>query len=142
LGMTAAGSRQAKLVVAEEWLLGRKAIQADASTGQTRRIPVTSSAKSIKVSSGYDIASPVRWCRDEFACQDVHPEVINIPAPANTKAPFPLPGEGIRPNEQAMILDFEIPSGTGYIELRVDAQKSVTSGAFRRDTVSRKIWSE
>lgn len=142
LGMTAAGSRQGKLVVAEEWLLGRKTIQADASTGQTRRIPVTSSSMSIKVSSGYDMASPIRWCRDESDCQQVQAEVTVIPAPVNAQAPFPLPGEGVRPNEQAVILDFELPFSSGHLELRTDAQKSISSGAFRRDTVTGRTWSE
>jgi len=142
LGMTAAGSRQAKLVVAEEWLLGRKAIQADASTGQTRRIPVTSSAMSIKVSSDYDVASPIRWCRDELDCQQVRAEVTVLPAPANAQAPFPLPGEGVRPNEQAVVLDMDLSSSIGHLELHADPRISVNPGALVRQVVTAKKWSE
>jgi len=142
LGITTARSRQAKLVVAEEWLLGRKAVQAEVPTGQTRRIPVTSSAMSIKVSSDYDVASPIRWCRDELDCQQVQAEVTVLPAPANAQAPFPLPGEGVRPNEQAAVLDMDLSSSIGHLELHADPRISVNSGALVRQVVTAKTWSE
>jgi glycosylphosphatidylinositol deacylase len=142
LGMTATESRQDKLAIAEEWLLGRVTVKVDGSDGETRRIPVTSSAMSIMVSSAYEIASLVRWCRDVSDCQEIQAEVTILPAPVNAQAPFPLPGEGVRPNEQVTILHFDLPLSTGYLEIRANAQTSTTSGTLGKHIVSGMTWSE
>jgi glycosylphosphatidylinositol deacylase len=141
LGMTSTGNRQDKLAVAEEWLLGNKPVTTIMS-GEIRRIPVTSPSMSIRISGDYDTASPVRWCRDEGDCQIVNAEVTNLPAPNNPQAPFPLPGEGIRPDEQVITKIVEVPSPTGYLEIRAGNQQQITSGASKKYLVTGKTWSE
>jgi glycosylphosphatidylinositol deacylase len=141
LGMTTMGNRQDKLAVAEEWLLGNKPVTTIMS-GEIRRIPATSPSMSIRISGDYDTASPVRWCRDEGDCQIVKADITTLPAPNNPQAPFPLPGEGIRPDEQVITMIVEVPSPTGYLEIRAGNQQQITSGAFQKYLVTGKTWSE
>jgi len=142
LGMTSTGNRQDKLAVAEEWLLGSKPAMNTRMDGDVRRIPVTSPSMSIRISGDYDTASPVRWCREEGDCQIVKAEVTTLPAPNNPQAPFPLPGEGIRPDEKVAAVVVDLHTSTGYLEIYAGNQQQITSGAFHKHLVTGKSWSE
>jgi hypothetical protein len=142
LGMTSTRNRRAKLAVAEEWLLGNKPVSITKMDGEVRRIPVTSPSMSIRLSGDYDTASPVRWCRDEVDCQTVKANVTILPAPQNPQAPFPLPGEGSRPDEKVTTIVVDLPSSTGYLEIHVGNQQQITSGAFHKYLMTGKTWSE
>ena len=142
LGMTSVGDRQDKLAVAEEWLLGVKPTTKTKVEQNIRRIPVTSPSMSIRISGDYDTASPVKWCRDDGDCQSVKAVVTTLPAPKNPQAPFPLPGEGIRPDEQIIETVVEVPSPTGFLEIHAGKQQQIASGPFQKHIVTGKIWSE
>jgi glycosylphosphatidylinositol deacylase len=142
LGMTSFENRQDKLSVAEEWLLGSKPVTTTKMDGDVRRIPIISPSMSIRISGDYDTTSPVRWCRDEVDCQTVKANVTVLPAPQNPQAPFPLPGEGIRPDEKVTTIVVELPSTTGYLEIHVGNQQQITSGASRKHLVTGNSWSE
>jgi glycosylphosphatidylinositol deacylase len=142
LGMTSTRSRQGQLAAAEEWLLGVKPISTSKLDGAVRRIPVTSTKMSIRIAAGYDTASPVRWCREQGSCQLMKAHVTILPAPINAEAPFPLPGEGIRPDERVTVVDVKLPSPTGYIELHADSRQGITTGALHKHVVTGKTWSE
>jgi glycosylphosphatidylinositol deacylase len=141
LEMTSTGNRQDKLAVAEEWLLGNKPVTTIMS-GEIRRIPVTSPSMSIRISGDYDTASPVRWCRDDENCQIVKADITTLPAPNNPQAPFPLPGEGIRPDEKDAAVVVDLPSSTGYLDVYAGSHQQITSGAFHNHLVTGKTWSE
>jgi glycosylphosphatidylinositol deacylase len=142
LGMTSTGNRQDKLAVAEEWLLGNKPVTTNKMDGDVRRTPVTSPSMSIRITGDYDTASPVRWCQDEGDCQIVKADVITLPAPKNPQAPFPLPGEGIRPDEKVAAMVVDLPSSTGYLEVYAGSHQQITSGALHKHLVTGKTWSE
>jgi glycosylphosphatidylinositol deacylase len=141
LGMTSTGNRQDKLAVAEEWLLGNKPVTTNKMDGDVRRTPVTSPSMSIRITGDYDTASPVRWCQDEGDCQIVKADVITLPAPKNPQAPFPLPGEGIRPDEKVAAMVVDLPSSTGYLEVYAGSHQQITSGALHKHLVTGKTWS-
>jgi glycosylphosphatidylinositol deacylase len=142
LGMTSTGNRQDKLAVAEEWLLGNKPVTTNKMDGDVRRTPVTSPSMSIRITGDYDTASPVRWCQDEGDCQIVKADATILPAPNNPQAPFPLPGEGIRPDEKVVAVVVDLPSSTGYLEVYAGSHQQITSGAFHKHLVTGKTWSE
>jgi glycosylphosphatidylinositol deacylase len=142
LGMTSTGNRQDKLTVAEEWLLGNKRVMISKIDGEIRRIPVTSPSMSIRIPGDYDTASPVRWCRDEGDCQIVKADVITLPAPNSPQVPFPLPGEGIRPDEKDAAVVVDLPSSIGYLEIHAGNQQQIISGALHKYLLTGKTWSE
>jgi glycosylphosphatidylinositol deacylase len=142
LGMTAIENRQDKLAVAEEWLLGNKPVITTKMDEDIRRIPVTSPSMSIRISGDYDTSSPIRWCRDEGDCQIVKADITILPAPDNPQAPFPLPGEGIRPDEKVAAVVVDLPSSTGYLEMHDGSHQQITSGAFQKHLVTGNTWSE
>ena len=142
LGMTATPIRQDKLAVAEEWLLGIKPVTTGEVEGDLRRIPVTSSKMSVRISSGYDGAAPVRWCQEEGSCRIMQAGMTVIPAPTKVEAPFPLSGEGVRPDEVNTVIDVEVPSLTGYLEIHARDQQRIASGTHHHQVITGKTWSE
>ena len=142
LGMTAMENRQDKLAVAAEWLLDSKPVTTTKMDGDGRRIPVTSPSMSIRISGDYETSSPIRWCRDEGDCQIVKTDVTTLPAPKNPEAPFPLPGEGIRPDEKVAVMVVELPSSIGYLEVYAGNHQQITYAAFRKHLVIGNTWSE
>lgn len=142
LEMTATTNRRDKLAVAEDWLIGIKPVTMEKLGGGARRIPVTTPSMSLKISGGYDTSLPVRWCREEGDCQTIKTGMTILPDPVNPAAPFPLPGEGVRPNEKATVVDVEVPSSAGYVEIQAGNQQHITTGAHHTYIVQGKTWGE
>jgi hypothetical protein len=141
--MTSTSSRRHKLGIAEEWLLGQKHVTTIESGKTKSRIPVTSTSMSIKVSSGYDAAAPLQWCRDESTCQALAANITILPAPKNIEAPFPVPGEGIQPDEHVSVINVKLPEPSGYIEIHANDPVNIISvGSHQNHSVNGRTWSE
>jgi glycosylphosphatidylinositol deacylase len=141
LDMTASSHRQDKLAVARDWLLGEKSV-VEPGHSNPIRVPVTATQMSLRISdSSYDTGSPIRWCREVYECQLVDAETAILPAPKNREAPFPLPGEGIRPEEKLIVLDFKLPESSGFIEVYT-SQDHVQSGSYGRAIAQDNTWRE
>ena len=140
LEMTARAERQDRLLVAEEWFLGIQPRIGSLRPGG-RKIPVNSRAMTVKVSStAYDLASPVQWCETEDTCRKVRVDTTIMPAPANPEAPFPLPGEGVRPQEQVMVIEARLPKATGWLEMEVREGDQLEAGRNMRVRVQGDDW--
>lgn len=132
LEMTALPERRDKLAAAEEWLLGQRRT-VEAPSGRTTRIPVTSKLMCIMITSpAFDHASILRWCRSEGDCQHINVEETIIPAPLSEDAPFPLPGEGIKPEEQAVVLNVNLAEAIGWLEVKGESPHVVGDSASHK----------
>lgn len=143
LEMTATPSRPAKLQVAEKWFLGRTTVsQAPSHLDGSRRVVVTDRNMSLRISSqAYDPASPVRWCRGKNDCRDFETSVTILPAPTNPDAPFPLPGEGIRPAEQSFVIDVDVPEVSGWIQMALPENAEMNAGSLKQFKTQTNTWS-
>lgn len=129
------------LAVARDWFLGEKPTGI-ISHGDPTRIPVMSNQVSLRISDpAFDTASLVRWCRDGSSCKAVRADITVLPAPKNVDAPFPLPGEGIRPEEKVVILDISLPESTGHLEIYA-GQAQIQVGHYGLETAKAGIWRE
>lgn len=139
LEMTKSSSRQEKLASAKEWFLGHKSLNS-IRTNSPIQLPVTAQHMTLRVSDPkYDTGSAVIWCRDASNCQRVDSTVTILPAPKNPEAPFPLPGEGVRPDEIITVIDVKLPEASGYIEVQTD-RGSVVSGTYAQVTAEGNQW--
>lgn len=140
LEMTAKPERQARLQVAEEWFLGNRLRSGTLKSGG-RRTPVTSRAMSIKINSAtHDLASPVQWCETEHDCRIINVDTTILPAPVNVEAPFPLSGEGVQPNEQAVIIETRLPKPIGWLEMEVREDEQLVVGRNKTVRVLGDDW--
>lgn len=128
LDMTAKKNRQEKLAVAEEWLLGQQPT-IGSSHDRATRIPVTSTSMSVRFSNAAsDSSAAIRWCKAESDCRYIRGETTILPTPMNAEAPFPLPGEGVKPEEEMTVIDVKLDEAVGWLEI-ADEAGLVTAGA-------------
>lgn len=140
LQMTAKTERKARLSVAEGIFLGVHPRKGPINSKGTR-VPVTSRATSIKISStDYDIASPVQWCESEETCRMIEVDTTIIPVPGNPEAPFPLPGEGVKPDERAIVLDTKVPRQVGWLQLDLEVNDRLVMGRNKTIRVLGDSW--
>ena len=141
LEMTARPERQARLQVAEEWFLGIRPRSGTLKSG-VRKIPVTSRAMSVKINSpaAHDLASPVQWCETKNDCRIINVDTTILPSPVNVEAPFPLPGEGVRSDEQAIVIETRLPKPAGWLEMDVREDVQLVIGRNKTIRVLGDDW--
>ncbi|CAK9786828.1 unnamed protein product [Cutaneotrichosporon oleaginosum] len=132
LDMGEAASRQGKLSAAQRWLLGISETQPALPTlDTTTRVEVVASRMAILLKLTYPtevslVSPPVtaQFCEEEVS-----------------ERPFPLLGEGSRPEESVFVLDFDLPEvNRGWLEIRHPLGASVHSGPLVDQTVVGSRW--
>ncbi|TXT12243.1 uncharacterized protein COLE_02653 [Cutaneotrichosporon oleaginosum] len=151
LDMGEAASRQGKLSAAQRWLLGISETQPALPTlDTTTRVEVVASRMAILLKLTYPtevslVSPPVtaQFCEEEGVCSDQTFSSYSVPWLPVSERPFPLLGEGSRPEESVFVLDFDLPEvNRGWLEIRHPLGASVHSGPLVDQTVVGSRWSE
>nr|XP_019009694.1 uncharacterized protein I206_05254 [Kwoniella pini CBS 10737]OCF48475.1 hypothetical protein I206_05254 [Kwoniella pini CBS 10737] len=77
-------------------------------------------------------------CDEE--CQTVSFSVQQLPFPTHSEAPFPLPGEGIRPEETLLALDVKLVNGKGLLSVASDSHEIIAFGPRVTSTTEDSTW--
>lgn len=151
LDMGEATSRQGKLAAAHQWLLGRSGSkQALPTLDATTRIDDVAPNMSVLVKVTYpterslvDPPLSARFCRAEDDCLEQAFSSYTVPWLAVSERPFPLLGEGSRPEDSVFVLDFDLPNVKhGWLEVRHPLGASVHSGPLIKQDITGSRWGE
>lgn len=151
LDMGEASSRQGKLAAAHQWLLGRSGSkQALPTLDATTRIDYAAPKMSVLVKVTYpterslvDPPLSAQFCRAEGDCQEQPFSSYTVPWLAVSDRPFPLLGEGSRPEDTVFVLDLDLPDEKlGWLEVRHPLGASIHSGPLVKQEVAGSRWRE
>ncbi|WVF65699.1 hypothetical protein IAT40_000430 [Kwoniella sp. CBS 6097] len=143
LEMTRSRDRQHKRQAAEQWMLGNQSNFATSVASKNERlIPVISKNMTIVLKAGQGVLTShqIQHCSLNGICQVQHPTQEYLPWPTNASAPFPLPGEGIKPNESVLALRLCLKSDGGNILLNSLSPLEILHGTRIEETVTGNVW--
>ena len=149
LEMTRFTQREEQLNIAEKWLLGRSGgLSSPSPPFKIISVPVTSVSMSMVLSSptsGFAQHSPevrIQYCETEHACHDIEATYEILPQPLDNSAPFPLPGEGIKPHELAFAINMQLSAPYGMIKIYAPSHIDIVVGQSSTETVYGNSWGE
>ncbi|WVQ93345.1 hypothetical protein IAU59_000413 [Kwoniella sp. CBS 9459] len=139
LEMTRSRDRQYKWRTAEEWLLGHhNDLISSRISGNEQIIPIISHNMTLLLDAG--ASYQLEYCAPGGACQVQTPVQEHLPSPANTSAPFPLPGEGIKPGESMIAVKLNLENPDGELRITSASPVGVCHGIRIREGVSGNLW--
>lgn len=150
LDMSESVSRDSKLAVARKWLLGASEPAAsEPKASEVTRLPVVTRNMSVLVKLGQinedilvDPHLTALFCRTESDCSNQAFSIQAAPWLGLSERPFPLLGEGSRPEDSVHVLDFELPADEGWVDLHHPQGALIHSGAFVNVQTDQLQWSE
>ena len=151
LEMTKVDSRSDKLTVAQTWLLPShslvRAVDPE-SLSATLDIPIVSPNITLLIrGSRFDnkrnqALLDLEWCKSADECLHVDSELQAFPAPMDDKAPFPSPGEGIKPSEVGFALSLNPAPISGHLRLHSLPGVQVDHGLHSKHVIHGSSWGE
>jgi glycosylphosphatidylinositol deacylase len=106
---------------------------------QKHTIPVTSSAMSVLARWDRTDLPKMSYCPVGGNCGAIEGNVSRIPWLRDETRPFPLTGEGVHGDDVASVVDLQLESGTGHLEL--EATEILGHGALKpMNTLGEKEW--
>lgn len=143
-------TRQGKLAVAYTWLLGQSQPKVtDETIDSVTRVEVMTPNTSILIRLAHtteeSLVEPplsARLCRAEGDCSMQTFSTTVAPWLPLSEQPFPLLGEGSRPQDSVFVLDFTQLDTEGWLEVRHPRDAWVHSGAFVDQHAVRSQWGE
>ncbi|WWC64172.1 uncharacterized protein I303_106780 [Kwoniella dejecticola CBS 10117] len=140
LKMAQAGSRAEKLSIARENFLGDHETVSP-SGGDMRNVTVSTTNMTILLRAKADAKAErasIKHCVDD--CHIVPFSSHLIPFPKDLNAPFPMPGEGIKPEESLLAINVNALQDKGFISVTSDTHDIVAAGPHMVLTTSKSTW--
>lgn len=75
-------------------------------------------------------------------CVAVKPILWASPMPKDPLSPFPLPGEGISPLEQVFVIELNLTSQSGHLEIETHSDAELSWGRHAHSRTSGGVWRE
>ena len=150
LETTRSEERSRKLDVAKRWLLGhgRATMDTQIEGRVERRYPVTSKEMSVIIRRGSDRLTDtlpsvsIDTCDSQGRCTPATASIDAFPSPLEPSAPFPLPGEGVKPLEVAYAI--RVAAAVDAVELVVRSERNadVSVGDHSTEVITERSWSK
>ncbi|OCF72438.1 hypothetical protein I204_06817 [Kwoniella mangroviensis CBS 8886] len=137
LQMASTGSRTAKLSIARRSFLEDYSSGSSPIHGGPQGFPITSTEMTILAepkTQGSHIDLAVQHCTDK--CRDIPLTHSLVPRPRSTNVPFPLPGEGIKSDENLLVVDVNLRGVDGTLQVHTDSHRIIEAGS-RKVIISR-----
>nr|XP_031862302.1 uncharacterized protein CI109_002267 [Kwoniella shandongensis]KAA5529374.1 hypothetical protein CI109_002267 [Kwoniella shandongensis] len=143
LDMTKSDDRGTKLLVAERWLLDNHAYSPKHhDLGYQRTLPLSNPNMTLIGQPGSAVDMRIRQCTQKGECVELSASRRVLPRPTNHEAPFPLPGEGIKPDEAMFAIDIATTKSSDTLSIETGASDWLTIGESKTYVVGGNTWSE
>ncbi|WVW79048.1 hypothetical protein I302_101011 [Kwoniella bestiolae CBS 10118] len=137
----AASNRSSKLSIARRWFSGQSIMKP--SQSNTYNVSVTSTNMTIlaKPKRAYQQTTfTVKHCTDK--CREIPFGHGDLPFPKYVDAPFPLPGEGVKPEETLLFVDVDLQTASGFLFVASESHEVVEAGSREVLEMRTSVWSE
>lgn len=129
--------RADQLLRLRRWLSHDKADrQISAIGGEGQRVPITGKEMSLVVRWGRTDLPRLTHCIPGKACQAIQGNVSRIPWLRDESRPFPLSGEGVHTDDVASVVNVQLSSAEGYLEVEGDI---LASGLFYQEIMGHSL---
>nr|XP_019047771.1 hypothetical protein I302_04388 [Kwoniella bestiolae CBS 10118]OCF26701.1 hypothetical protein I302_04388 [Kwoniella bestiolae CBS 10118] len=137
----AASNRSSKLSIARRWFSGQSIMKP--SQSNTYNVSVTSTNMTIlaKPKRAYQQTTfTVKHCTDK--CREIPFGHGDLPFPKYVDAPFPLPGEGVKPEETLLFVDVDLQTASGFLFVASESHEVVEAGSREVLEMRTSVWSD
>ena len=148
LEMTASEDRRKRLDAAREWLVGPSSLTLSQTDrwSHERVAPSSSSRMSIIVMPrAKDLAQnhptmSIEQCDAHGSCQPAEGLMTTIPALSRSVSPFPLKGEGVKPEEIGHVIDVDVSDTTSHLRVMWEGDSRLLVGDHRHGQARGMSW--
>ncbi|KIR64172.1 GPI inositol-deacylase [Cryptococcus bacillisporus CA1873] len=144
LDMSINTNTAAKLVIARKWLLDEQEDETFNGThnGRLHDYSVSSPNMTFIRLQQPSKAFVAQQCSGLEPCRAMSSVMRLLPFPRNSSDPFPLPGEGIKPNEVMLAAEVSLPSTSTVIKTSASKYGQTIAGSREYHLVKGNSWSE
>lgn len=144
LDMSIKTNTAAKVVIARKWLLDDQQGETfnGSHSGRLHDYSVSSPNMTFIRLQQPSQAFVAQQCSGLEPCRAVPSVMSLLPFPRNSSDPFPLPGEGIKPNEVMLAAEVSLPSTSTVIKTSASKYGQTIAGSREYHLVKGNSWSE